>query len=366
MSTSVSLLPRVIPWETAMHNPLSRPARSTCLRIVCISDTHNYHRKLTRLIPPCDLLIHAGDFTESGSPTEVKDFCSWLRKGLPWVGARVVIAGNHDVSLDETLRKETLPTQNKEMTILGTERNADFWLSMTGEDPLLNTVGKCHFQSSSQSPIVSSNYSPVADIGSIPQTGYLCHEHLTLRLPNENSVWKVFDRSLKDEAGGEPSPGASITNKITIFGSPYTPCDDAALSKYAFPLKRASHSTKKTNFLDHDSMGRFVQTATEKWQSMTSVITPTTSPPSRLDILVTHGPPSGIRDINSRGKHKGCESLMKWCELNKPRLHIFGHYHASYGVTSVGDTMYVNTCSCNARNDPNRLNKPIVIDLPLV
>ena len=35
-----------------------------CVRIVCISDTHGYHRSI--LIPTCDILIHGGDFTNFG------------------------------------------------------------------------------------------------------------------------------------------------------------------------------------------------------------------------------------------------------------------------------------------------------------
>ena len=41
-----------------------RPARA--LRIACISDTHGRHRSIT--VPPCDVLIHAGDFTNVGEP----------------------------------------------------------------------------------------------------------------------------------------------------------------------------------------------------------------------------------------------------------------------------------------------------------
>jgi hypothetical protein len=37
-----------------------------CTRIVCISDTHGYHRSIP--IPTCDILIHGGDFTNYGEP----------------------------------------------------------------------------------------------------------------------------------------------------------------------------------------------------------------------------------------------------------------------------------------------------------
>lgn len=62
------------------------------LRIVAISDTHNRHSEIT--VPECDLLLHAGDFTLSGSSTEVERFARWFdtRPAIE----HVAIPGNHD------------------------------------------------------------------------------------------------------------------------------------------------------------------------------------------------------------------------------------------------------------------------------
>ncbi|KAK0744884.1 Metallo-dependent phosphatase-like protein [Apiosordaria backusii] len=65
------------------------------VRVVCVSDTHN-HRPV---LPPGDILIHAGDLTENGSFDEVQ-------AGLGWLSSqphphKILIAGNHDVLLDE-------------------------------------------------------------------------------------------------------------------------------------------------------------------------------------------------------------------------------------------------------------------------
>ncbi|RMJ17438.1 hypothetical protein CDV36_002860 [Fusarium kuroshium] len=80
----------------AIHNPrtkLSQP--SNPLRVVCISDTHN-----TRpILPRGDLLIHAGDLTENGSFEEVQAGLKWLSDQPHRY--KVLIAGNHDVLLDE-------------------------------------------------------------------------------------------------------------------------------------------------------------------------------------------------------------------------------------------------------------------------
>lgn len=62
------------------------------MRLVILSDTHSHHRRLT--IPDGDILIHAGDMTNTGSFTELRDFNDWLGS-LPHLH-KLVIAGNHD------------------------------------------------------------------------------------------------------------------------------------------------------------------------------------------------------------------------------------------------------------------------------
>jgi hypothetical protein len=61
------------------------------------------------------------------------------------------------------------------------------------------------------------------------------------------------------------------------------------------------------------------------------------------------------------GDHVGCEALARRLELVKPRLHVFGHIHSSYGVAHSGATLCVNACLCVDTARP--LNHPIVADL---
>lgn len=65
------------------------------VRIVCISDTHNS----TPPLPKGDVLIHAGDLTKQGTPLEIERQLAWLRQ-QPFE-AKIVVAGNHDLALDE-------------------------------------------------------------------------------------------------------------------------------------------------------------------------------------------------------------------------------------------------------------------------
>lgn len=63
------------------------------MRFVVISDTHTLHENI--VLPPGDVLVHAGDFSLNGRPHEIEQFFGWLaRQPHPY---KVVIAGNHDL-----------------------------------------------------------------------------------------------------------------------------------------------------------------------------------------------------------------------------------------------------------------------------
>ena len=64
-------------------------------RLVLISDTHNQHDQLT--LPPGDLLIHAGDFSGTGTFKQMSAFFSWFA-AQPHPH-KVLVAGNHDITL---------------------------------------------------------------------------------------------------------------------------------------------------------------------------------------------------------------------------------------------------------------------------
>jgi Icc-related predicted phosphoesterase len=69
--------------------------------------------------------------------------------------------------------------------------------------------------------------------------------------------------------------------------------------------------------------------------------------PEDIDILITHTPPFGILDRNSAGKDCGCKDLLNRLTEIKPRLHCFGHIHASAGVKDIDGTTYVNAAMVN-------------------
>ncbi|KAL8822886.1 MAG: hypothetical protein Q9191_006390 [Dirinaria sp. TL-2023a] len=61
--------------------------------IVCVSDTHNNEPN----IPDSDVLVHAGDLTQTGTMEEVQRNLDWLQS-LPHPH-KIIIAGNHDFAL---------------------------------------------------------------------------------------------------------------------------------------------------------------------------------------------------------------------------------------------------------------------------
>lgn len=62
------------------------------MRFICISDTHNSHAGLA--LPDGDVLIHAGDHSNSGTIKEVASFLNWI--GDQPHEYKIFIAGNHD------------------------------------------------------------------------------------------------------------------------------------------------------------------------------------------------------------------------------------------------------------------------------
>lgn len=81
----------------------------------------------------------------------------------------------------------------------------------------------------------------------------------------------------------------------------------------------------------------------EKWNKI----------PNDVDIVVTHGPPLGVLDLNQDGEHVGCGDLKQVLEKRvKPRLHVFGHIHNSYGVVAQGRTMFANAAICGEDYKP--------------
>ena len=67
------------------------------MRILHLSDTHNFHRQLGNL-SAADIIVHSGDVSMAGAANEVMDFIDWFID-LDYK-YKIFIAGNHDDCLD--------------------------------------------------------------------------------------------------------------------------------------------------------------------------------------------------------------------------------------------------------------------------
>jgi Icc-related predicted phosphoesterase len=118
-----------------------------------------------------------------------------------------------------------------------------------------------------------------------------------------------------------------IKEGLTIYGSPFQP----EFCEWAFNLPRGAELAAK-------------------WALI----------PDSIDVLLTHGPPKGIRDLTPHGERVGCDDLYRRVMQVKPQLHVFGHIHYSYGIELFDGITFVNASTCDERYRPT--NEPIIID----
>ncbi len=207
------------------------------MRLVCISDTHGTHHQLK--LPEGDVLVHAGDISNRGTPEQVQDFIHWFSH-QPFT-YKIFIAGNHDF--------------------------------LAEDDP-------GQFRSLLDSTCI-----------------YLENESIELE-------------------------------GVRFWGSPVTPW----FFNWAFNRQRGEEIR-------------------EYWHSI----------PEETDVLITHGPPYGIRDLNLHGQLTGCEELNHKVWEVSPKVHLFGHIHEAYGITEINGIQFVNAALVDVGG--KLVNAPLVVEV---
>jgi len=235
-------------------NPLPKDKPSGAVRFVCISDTHSLHPQMK--LPPGDVLIHGGDFSNTGEDYNLKSFKGWMEaQPHPY---KVYIAGNHDVTMDL--------------------------------------------------PYYDENY-----------------KRYHARKYNAAELKKLLTSS-KKLIYLEDSETTVLG--IKIYGSPWQP----EFCNWAFNVTRGPDIKKY-------------------WDKI----------PNGVDVLLTHGPPKGHGGMCTSGLEAGCSDLLDAVKRVKPVVHVFGHIHEGYGVTTDSHTTYINASNCTYNYRPTNL--PIVFDL---
>lgn len=225
-----------------------------------LSDTHDYQfgdnesSRLQLPVPKVDVLLHCGDLTQVGGVPAFK-------KALKMLGnfnaeLKLIIAGNHDLELDEGWCKAHL------------EEDEDY-------------------------------------------------------LEDHARAVEVMKGQLAKEAGvtyleeGTHSFTLKSGATFTIYASPYQP----EFNDYAFPYKRSEDRFNKSG----ETAEGVASIAENPIPSFGS---------AGVDIVMTHGPPRGIRDECKDG-HQGCDNILRAVQRAKPLLHCFGHIHEGYGANKV-------------------------------
>ena len=84
------------------------------MRVAFISDTHQLHDALQ--VPPCELLVHAGDFSTVGYTKELDAFLKWFR-AQPG-RHKVLVAGNHDFNVERDVEAAREKIERLGITLL--------------------------------------------------------------------------------------------------------------------------------------------------------------------------------------------------------------------------------------------------------
>ena len=132
----------------------------------------------------------------------------------------------------------------------------------------------------------------------------------------------------------------TMVDGITIYGSPWQP----EFYNWAFNLPRGGNKLRKI------------------WNKI----------PKNTDILITHGPPKGHLDVSGPPWHEpnlGCFLLRQRIDEIKPKIHVFGHIHGSYGYKENLGTHIINASvmgedyqcnhdiiTCEWDNETNEIN----------
>lgn len=103
---------------------------------------------------------------------------------------------------------------------------------------------------------------------------------------------------------------------FTLYASPWTP-------KYGLSAFQYKSNEDRYN-LESPAWATNIGTAQSRILGNT-----------KIDIMMTHGPPKYILDNTEDGSSAGCEHLRRAVCHARPRLHCFGHVHTGWGAQKV-------------------------------
>ncbi|ORY00389.1 Metallo-dependent phosphatase-like protein [Clohesyomyces aquaticus] len=247
---------------------MSPPAHASQIktRFLIISDTHSAVLSTTTPdnvpfrppLPRADVLLHCGDLTMLGHLHEYEKTLDML--GGIEAELKLVIAGNHDISLDA-------PFYRRRGQFMHGLKDPDESIPQKARDMWMGPVAK------------------------------------------QNGITYLEE--------GVHHFGLSNGARLKVYASPYQP----EFYDWAFPY--------------HRNQDRFNAPHEATPGADPIAENPIPDFPA-IDVVMTHGPPWGIRDMTVRDKMSvGCEHLLRAARRCRPRLHCFGHIHEAWGAERV-------------------------------
>ncbi|OIW33213.1 Metallo-dependent phosphatase [Coniochaeta ligniaria NRRL 30616] len=237
-------------------------------RFLIISDTHAEDFFIPDL--PVDVAIHCGDLTEGSKMDEFRQSLDLL-KGIN-APLKLVIAGNHDFTLDHAMFK---------------------------------TI---YHNTHSQPSIWSEAYAAAPqDYGYVGQAKRLFSD----RVPE-------WEKAFRTALGGEEFNNND--NNIHLLGvgrHDFVLKNGAKLRVYADPYTPSA-----------SGQGGFKFRRDERREYAIGG-------PDDVDVVITHGPPRGVLDLTESKQRGGCNHLFAAVAKARPRLHCFGHIHEGWGAKLV-------------------------------
>ncbi|KAJ5654508.1 hypothetical protein N7490_001511 [Penicillium lividum] len=278
-------------------------------RICMISDTHtnvplpadDKKHAYRDPLPKADVLLHAGDLTKVGYKVEHEAMVSMLKAADAEL--KLVIAGNHDLTLDEEYFPDFGYTRHRKPIRLGAAQ------------PILEDDEQSLTQT-----IRSGAVPPLADLKAYVR-----------RIKDLWTNQSARDAGIRYLEEGVHSFTLSNGAKLTVYASPYQP----EFCRWAFGYPR--------------SEDRYNPPFPGTSSSSNPPANPVPDHPN-IDIMLTHGPPAGILDQVGTGNitdrtgissenHVGCTHLLRAAERARPRIYLFGHIHEAWGaVRGTWDT----------------------------
>jgi len=326
-------------------------------RILIISDTHSTPLQPTtspnpfrQPLPSADILIHCGDLTMKGLTSEYHKTLDLLASiDAP---IKLVIAGNHDRTLDKTWMEEH---QNHLWEGETYEEAREFWF---GEKGRARREGVVMLEEGvHEVPLKNGGVLTVSC--SFPF--YL--SYLTLFVTRFGDMvrirrkqWKSFGNIFNESLWTSNPTNIKFIVPLDTHHEPIherRTLDPSATSHH-LPLHHHKHKEKlltssfPNQLYTSQYQPEFCDWAFPYWKhedryNISNVlidakhisVNPIPSfSAKQLDVICTHGPPFKRGDITPHG-NVGCPHLLKAVARAKPLIHCFGHIHEGWGAETV-------------------------------